>query len=380
MEIIHFGKFYPPDNGGIESITRTLANGAANSGRLVKVVCFAGRKEIDADLPRDVQIERFTVRATLASQPLSLGYIFKCISYARQAKCIHLHAPNILAMFCVLFASKHPKVLVHWHSDVINKGFFGKLVKPLEKSVLKRADVIVATSDNYSRASSALGSFRDKIEVIPLGIENAGAGIVGTEEKRISPACTVNKDETCNEAAVILAVGRLVPYKGFHNLIEAAKHLPENVSVNIVGSGPLESTLRSAIRSNGVEKKVKLIGSLSSSSLESSFKEAQVFCLPSVHRAEAFGVALIEAMSFGLPVVTCDIEGSGVPWVNEHEVTGLNVTPNNPIELAEALTKLVTNDSLRGKYAAAARQRYLKEFTEELFVERFNALYENLGC
>lgn len=377
MEIIHFGKFYPPDNGGIESITRALAEGAANSGLPVRVVCFASGKERNADLPKKIAIERFAVRATVASQPLSLGYVFKCISYVRQTKCIHLHAPNILAMFCLLFASKHSKLLVHWHSDVINKGLLGKLVKPLEKAVLKRADVIVATSDNYSRASRALAPFRSKIEVIPLGIEKKGP-IVASEERQSEPEGVHSSEDTGIEEEIILAVGRLVPYKGFHNLIEAAKHLPDNVRVKIVGTGPLEDSLRAEIEAKGLGQKVMLAGRLSSPDLESSFKNSKVFCLPSVHRAEAFGVAIIEAMSFGLPVVTCNIDGSGVPWVNQHKETGLNVPPDNPVELAEALTMLLTNDALRSKYATAARERYMREFTEEIFVKRFNAVYARL--
>ena len=73
---------------------------------------------------------------------------------------IHLHAPNMLGALCCLMVGKRPRLLVHWHSDVIDKGWLGKVFKPLETALLRRADCIVATSNVYAEASSTLKRFR----------------------------------------------------------------------------------------------------------------------------------------------------------------------------------------------------------------------------
>ena len=114
---------------------------------------------------------------------------------------------------------------------------------------------------------------------------------------------------------IILAVGRLVSYKGFDVLVEAAPDLHPDSVVVIVGSGPLGQKLRQAVELAGVSDRVILAGRLSDAALHSLFSKAALYCLPSIYRSEAFGVVLLEAMAHGLPIVATEIPGSGVSWV-----------------------------------------------------------------
>ena len=92
------------------------------------------------------------------------------------------------------------------------------------------------------------------------------------------------------------------------------------------------------------------------------WSSCDVFCLPSLDRAEAFGVVLLEAMRFGKPVVVSDIPGSGTGWVVRQAGHGLLVPPNDPAKLAAALRKLrhdpAQRQALGAAGAAALRQRF----------------------
>lgn len=177
---------------------------------------------------------------------------------------------------------------------------------------------------------------------------------------------------------LILSIGRLVSYKGFSDLIESAKYLPGNCAVAIVGSGPLEDDLKNHAVQQGVENRVLFLGGVSDSELASLFREAKVYCMSSIDRAEAFGVVLIEAMSYGVPVVATNIPGSGVPWVNQHGVSGVNVPVNDPIALAGACSAILDSKELYDQLSIGALSRYEEEFTEAQMCHSFIEHYREL--
>lgn len=369
--IVHFGKYYFPDAGGIESVTVSLAKGAAVAGHAVSVVCFEKTPAKSREFIDGVHVLRAPIVKLIASQPLGFKYVLLCLSAAKKSEVVHLHAPNMLGALCALFLPAKTRLLVHWHSDVVNKGFLGGILRPLESALLRRADCIVATSQVYAVASKTLEPFRSKITVVPIGVPDAkhegyGAQLPPALEARIG----------CRK--VVLAVGRLVPYKGFNVLIDAAQHLIEGAVVVIVGGGPLQQDLQQMVEHKGMKDRVLVVGRLSDAALHALFEQATLYCLPSTYRAEAFGVVLLEAMAYGLPIVASDIPGSGVPWVNQHGVSGLNVPVGNPKAFADACNQILASEELRSSLSQGARQRFLAEFTEEVFVKRMMATYERL--
>ena len=368
--IVHFGKYYSPDTGGIESVTVSLARGAALAGHAVSVICFRKTPAISEEVIDGVGVTRAPAKL-IASQPLGLKYFSQCLSAAKKADVIHLHTPNMLGAFCGLFIPAKVSLLVHWHSDVINKGFLGKLLRPLELALLRRANSIVATSQVYADASETLAPFRGKITVIPIGV--ADAKYEGDDF--LLPR---DLEAKIGSRKIVLAVGRLVPYKGFNVLIQAAQQLPKESVVVIVGGGPLQQELRQTIKSVGVKDRVVLAGRLSDAALHALFERATLFCLPSTSRAEAFGVVLLEAMGYGLPIVASDIPGSGVPWVNQHGHSGLNVPVGDAKALADACRQILASEELQSKYSQGARERYLAEFTEDASIERILLEYDRL--
>lgn len=369
--IVHFGKYYFPDSGGVESVTISLARGAVVSGHSVSVVCFQKTTANSTELIDGVCVIRTPITKLIASQPLGFKYFLRCLMAAKNADLIHLHVPNMLGALCALLIGKKPRLLVHWHSDVLKKGVLGKILRPLESALLRRADCIVATSQVYADASKPLRPFKNKISVVSIGVPDV-------KHEGISSELSASFFEKICGKNLILAVGRLVPYKGFNVLIDAAKHLSNDTVVVIVGSGPLLQELQQAIELAGMKDRVVLTGRLSEAGVHALFERATLYCLPSTYRAEAFGVVLLEAMSYGLPIVATDIPGSGVPWVNQHGTSGLNVPVGDPVALAQACNQILSSPELRGRLSNGARQRFASEFTEEVAVKQMMLIYNHM--
>lgn len=372
--IVHWGKYYPPDMGGIESVTSSLAKGAAAAGHEATVVCFDKNKVREETDLHGVRVRRAPIFWHLASQPIGWRYFRWLLKEGRRADIVHLHAPNMLAALATAFLGHKPRLLVHWHSDVVSKGLLGQLFRPVETMMLHRADAVICTSPPYAEASSALRPFRDKISVIPLGVpdeSSAGTASGETLPNELSHALA--------DRRLVLSIGRLVAYKGFETLIDAAPHLPTDTVVVIVGTGPLHEALQARIVEAGATGRIILAGRQSAGALLQLFKHAKLYCMPSVERSEAFGVVLIEAMSHRLPIIATNIPGSGVPWVNQHGESGLNVSPGNPRSLADACSQLLADGDLRERLANGARKRYEAEFCEDVSVSRMNLIYEVLS-
>ena len=194
MHIVHLGKYYPPEYGGIESVTEALAVDHAHAGNTVEVVCFT-REAPGIATEGNLTIRRHGVLAKISSKPLSLGYMLYGIRRARDADIVHVHMPNILAALAAILAGRKPRIVVHWHADIEEKGVLGRIVRPIETLLLKRANAIVPTSRTYCEASSSLQVFFSKVRIIPIGISD-----IERRRKRRNV-----------EPRQILFVGRLVP-------------------------------------------------------------------------------------------------------------------------------------------------------------------------
>ena len=380
LKVLHLGKYYHPDSGGIETVTKDLAQGAARAGCAVTVLCF-GRVDRPVQERFDgVDVLRVPIWKLVSSQPFGWKYVREFLRRAGEFDIVHVHVPNMLAALMLLMARIPGKVVVHWHADVVNKGWIGTLMRPLEWTMLRRADALVATSQAYADASPQLRRFGDKVHIVPIGIEDSDVFDDDDANGDIpGPDAVALATPALDGTPVILAVGRLVPYKGFDVLIAAARFLPGTCRVVIVGGGERRAELEALIQQHQVADRVVLAGRLGDDALRALFQSAAIYCLPSVSRAEAFGVVLLEAMANGLPIVASDIAGSGVPWVNQHEVTGLNVPTGDAQALAAALTQLLADPARRERMGRESRRRFEAEFTAARASRRMLDLYGALA-
>jgi glycosyltransferase involved in cell wall biosynthesis len=373
MRILQLSKFYPPDCGGIETVVRELTEGLNRRGWPTDVLC-AGRQPTSRDerVPQGFRVVRAGSYGTLQSTSMAPALIGWTRRLAADYDIIHVHMPNPLAALALRCARPRARVIVHWHSDVIRQQLALRLYQPLQRWLLSRADAIIATSRPYADASPALQPWLGKLAVVPLGI---GDNPTWTDPDRVAALRAA-----WSGRKLIFALGRMAPYKGFDVLIEAAARLPDDAVVLIGGSGPRLRQHRAHVDRLGLGAKVHFLGPIGDDDVNTYHQAADVFCMPSLTRAEAFGVAQLEAMRAAKPVVCSAIEGSGVPWVNLHGITGLTVSPGSAAELASALCRLLADPALAVRMGARARQRFLAHFTVAAMVDQTVDLYRRVAA
>jgi len=205
-----------------------------------------------------------------------------------------------------------------------------------------------------------------KCRVVPFGID---VDAFAATPQRTARAETLRQGHT---RPIVLFVGRLIYYKGADVLLKAMRDV--NADLVIIGTGPLESELREIAAKSGMLDRVTFLHSQPLDELVAWYHAADLFCLPSVARSEAFGLVQLEAHAAGTPVVSTTLT-TGVPFVNQDGVTGLTVAPGDVEALARALRTLVDDRALRERYGAQALKRARSDFTVERMAAETLAVY-----
>jgi glycosyltransferase involved in cell wall biosynthesis len=372
MRVLHLGKFYAPERGGIERHTQALAEGCTALGDAICVLVHQrpGRWRGTQALINGVQVRRAGCPAAALYTPLSPGFPFQLARALREFRpdVLHLHFPNPSCFAALaLPAARRLPWIVHWHADVPPDAPDWRLraayraYRPFEQACLARAHAIVATSQAYLDASLPLRDWHAKTHVIPLGIADA------------APAAPAPALWPAAARLRLLAVGRLSRYKGFDVLIEALAQV-EGAGLLLVGSGECRRELETRVAARGLGDRVRFAGELDDDALASAYAAADAFVLPSLDRGEAFGLVLLEAMRAGLPVAASAIPGSGVGEVVVDGGTGVLVAPGDVSGLASALRGL-GDAGLRARFGAAGQARWRSAFTLEKSLHEMRALY-----
>lgn len=342
MRVLHLGKYYPPVPGGIETHVRELCAGiAARDAEVTCAVSASGQKGSHGKdgLVNVLEFGKLFRKLPPLNPALPLWF---CRNRNR-FDVVHVHAPNPWAeLCCLLFPPKH--LVVSYHADIVGKAS-APFYLPFQKMLLKRADAIVVGSRALVDSSPVLRPFAHKCVVIPYGIDAA-------RFKKADKA-SVAQLQLLGKPSYFLCVGRLVPYKGLNVLMDAMRSVPGTLFV--VGVGPLLPALRAQAAAAGLAERVRFFPKVADDELPDFFHAADVFVLPSVTRAESFGIVQLEAMACGKPVISTRV-GTGVEEVNVHGMTGLTVPPRDANALAAAMRALVEQPSVRAHLGVQARK------------------------
>jgi rhamnosyl/mannosyltransferase len=124
-------------------------------------------------------------------------------------------------------------------------------------------------------------------------------------------------------------------------------------------------------------ERIVFCGEVTDDHLPAYYQACDVFVLPASERSEAFGAVQIEAMAAGRPVVCTEL-GTGTSFVNRDGETGLVVPARDPDSLAQAINRLLADDTLRDRMGEAGRVRAQNEFSEDIMVDRVIQVYRSL--
>ena len=176
-----------------------------------------------------------------------------------------------------------------------------------------------------------------------------------------------------SEVTRFLFVGRHVPYKGIHIAINAFMKLPKSIPCEfiIVGQGPLTSCLRELA---STDKRIIFKGLLSDSHLLQEYLRSNVFILPSISKAEAFGIVQVEAMLHHCLCLSSQLN-NGVNFVNKDGVSGYSFPVADIDSLYVLMHTLCTNKPLRNTLMSSAREYSLKTFASNDLRNSYLDLY-----
>ena len=374
MRVTMLNKYYPPHLGGIEYHLRDLATELAARGHEVRaLVANEGRATVRETVD-GVSVTRLGRAFAYASTPVVPGMSRAIAAEAARADApdvFHLHFPypwgEVSWLRSGVSGSTAGAVTVlTYHSDIVRQKAMLALYEPFLRRLLDRVDLVIASSPNMVEHSPYLSRVADKCRVVPFGIH--------VERFAPTPEREVRATElrAGHDRPVVLFVGRLVYYKGVEVLVRAMARV--DADLVLIGRGPLRADLESLASSLGIGHRVRFVEPVGDDDLAAWYRAADVFCLPSVARSEAFGLVQLEAHASGTPVVSTELT-TGVPFVNENGVSGLTVPPHDVEALAEALDALVRDDSLRLRLGAQAAERARREFSIGTMVERTLGVY-----
>lgn len=368
MKILQLGKFYPI-KGGVEKVMYDLMLGLSGRGVQCDMLCasFEG-KSMSIRLNDNARLMATSTLVQKAATMISPSMVHRLSAIAGEYDVIHVHHPDPMACMALSMSGYRGKVVLHWHSDILKQRVLLKMYKPLQKWLIGRADIIVGTSPVYVKESPFLQHVQHKITHLPIGVP----------PMQPMPGASETLHGRYPGKKIVFTLGRLVEYKGYESLIEAAKELGDGYVVLIGGTGPLKEKLQRKIAELGLTGRVKLLGYLRDEEVPLYFNGCDLFCLSSVMKTEAFGIVQIEAMSCGKPVVATKIPHSGVSWVNEDGVSGLNAEPGDAVSLASCIRGVLEDKDTYARFCQGARARYEQLFTQEKMIDKCVEIYERL--
>lgn len=246
--------------------------------------------------------------------------------------------------------------------------FFMKRLAKIEGESAKNASIVVTIS-RYSKQKimELYGVEEAKIRIVPNGVDPQ-------KFKPTEDCFKIRERLKADQRQIVLFVGRLIPRKGLPTLLEAAKQVVKERSETlfvIVGDGPERSELVRIVEKAGLKHNFAFLGDVEESELTELYGCADVFALPSIQEGQ--GIVLLEAQAAGLPVAAFKISGIAEAVIDSQ--TGLLVEPNSK-NLADAILRLLADETLRQNLGASGRERVLKEQTWDVCAQKMLAVYQ----
>ena len=364
-KILHIPNYFLPNHGGIEQVAYDIISGLGNEEYIHKVICFNNNKNTKTDIYLGIEVHRIGYWKKVASQAISFQYFFelKKIISEFNPDIIYFHMPNpLISLYLLLLKIRNRKLILHWHSDIVDQKTIKKFYLPFQNIMLNKANQIFVTSPDYKTGSEDLKGYLSKVDIIP--------NVIDKDKFILNPENLKNIEEIrlkYNNKKILFFLGRHIPYKGLEYLIDTADYIDKEAVILIGGQGSLTEKLKEQAKN---KENIEFLGRITDEEVKEYLNSSYLFLFPSITKNEAFGVALAEALYNGIPAVGFAIEGSGVNWVNKNEYTGFMVENKNVKELAEKINLFLRNENLRRAMSINAKKWVAENFDKKLMIEK----------
>jgi D-inositol-3-phosphate glycosyltransferase len=371
--------YFPPHKGGIEQVSFEQSRRLTEMGYQIDVLTskYEGR---DRNPVKGIKIHHYpslnVAKRFGVPYPIISFEAYKMFTkHIGECDLVHAHGHVYMASCLAGIVAKKLKkpFIVTQHNTFIDYRSFLNVVEELNdqsigKSVLKNADKITTVSKETMKYVLRLGADKTKTQVIYNGVDIDTFRPVNKNESRTRLGLPKNRK-------IVLSVRRLVYKNGLGTLIESvplvAKKHPDVLFV-VAGKGPSRKLIEDRIKELGISQNITLAGFVPDELLPAYYDAADYFLLPSAS-GEGLPLVLLEAMACGLPVIATAV--GGTPEILKHNKNGILVPPINPTAMAEATSKLLSNEKLATTLGKEARKNVEDNYTWEENVRRLQAIY-----
>jgi glycosyltransferase involved in cell wall biosynthesis len=375
MKIAHVVCSFPPYRGGIGNSALQMAKSVLAYGHSVTVMT----PDYGQDRRRDAEPELGAVTVKRLATYGAYGnaaWLPQLSWQLRDYDIVHFHYPFYGAALAVLLAKlcrPSLKLILHYHMDNRAPGWKGLVFKLYKKVffpiLFHSADFVTCASldyVNHSDIAKYLTARPQKFAQVPFGVDS------NLFQTGARPSASRQ----------LLFVGGLDAahyFKGVDVLIEALALVNKKTtdwSLKIVGRGELKERYVALVRSLGLAQKVEFVSNASNLDLVAAYQASRVLILPSINRNEAFGLVLLEAMACGRPVIASNLPGVRSVFTNNQE--GLVVRPGSARDLADKISKVLTDDELVDRLGVAGAQLTRDHYNWQQAGNKLNELYHRV--
>ncbi|MBA2778998.1 glycosyltransferase [Billgrantia kenyensis] len=370
-------KHYAPDTGGIETAVKQYVQWYQAMGHEVTVLCCATSGSATRHERIDgVRVIRCGSWGHLKSVPLSPAFFWHYWRETRTADLVHvnLQFPWASMGYWLFGRTRSCRWLVSYHMDVHRQKCLKRLTYPFDRYLLTRADQVITGSPKLREHSEMLSAIERDIAILPYVLEG------GCVEAALAPTAPAREAEQELPApGYFVFFGRLVEYKGTRPMAAAMRRLAveaPGIRFVVFGRGPEQGAF-DRLATEFPEQVTVIPEFVSEHCKYQLIARSAAVLFPSVYPSEAFGIAQLEAMACAKPIINCWLN-SGVNWVAPDKECAITVVPHDVEALVAAIQKLDSDPEYRRLLGDAARERFLKQFSEPVVAEHFQHLVSRL--
>lgn len=370
MRIAMIGqKRIPSREGGVEIVVEELSTRMVRKGH--EVTCYNRRgkhvmnkkqKEKRIKEYKGVKIKNVLTIDKKGLAALTASFFATISALFSRAEVVHYHAEGPCAWMWIIKFLSRKKIVATIHGIDWQRakwsGFATKYIKYGEKTAVKYSDEIIVLSEN------AQDYFKKEYNRKTVFIPN------GVSKPKIEKAKLIKEKFNLTKDGYILFLGRIVPEKGIHYLIEAYNNIKTNKKLVIAGGASDTDSYYKELKEKAKDNnKIIFTGFVQGKELDELYSNAYIYSLPS--DLEGMPLSLLEAMSYGNCCLTSDIP----ECVSVLEDKGITFKKSNIKDLTRVLKKICNNKELVNKYKSQAQDYILNKYSWDEMVDKTLAIY-----